>query len=84
MSAPTPGSYAFKKQVDNSTKLTLNSPTPPSAFIIINNRFLVGFVNGSIYFSGSSAFLPFGHQHSVSKIYYNLSTLALITGDASG
>ena len=84
MSAPTPGNYVFKRQIDNSTKLTLNSPTPPSAFTIINSRFLVGFINGSLYFSDPSAFLPFGHQHSISKIYYNVSTLTLITGDASG
>ena len=65
-------------------KETLAAATRPTAFIIISSKPLVGLENGSLYSFYSNGLLPFANTHSVSKIYYNHSTLNLLTGDSQG
>ena len=86
MVATSPTSYAFKKRGRGflRTQLNLTSSVSPSALIVTTNRYVVGFANGSIYFSDSDSLLPFGLSDSISKMYYNSQSLTLIVGGASG
>ena len=68
----------------NTTKFQILSSFSPSTFIVINGWSIVGLQNGSLYYQKDDALLSFGHSGEVSKIYYNLSTSYLISGDADG
>ena len=51
---------------------------------IVSGQLLIGFENGSLYSFYSNDLLPFANTYAVSKIYYNHSTLNLLTGDSQG
>ena len=58
--------------------------SPPSVFLRIGNKVVVGLENGSLYENLLGDVLPFQHQGQVTQLYYNSSKARMITGDATG